>query len=127
MWLRRLFIILAPIALYFIILSAFRLIDSIFRTEDIFSYITKGFILGVGISILLTISGIKCHTNGLVHWLFIPCILLFILLGIQYLVSINIITNNFFRLLLPNWQAVLVASGLLGYCVGVIGIYLGYL
>ena len=116
MLLRKLVTALCPLLLCVVVCAAFRWIDGLMGSGAFWAFVLKGALLGAALSLILPLSGVRAHTNGLTGWLWLGAGLLFAAVIYQYVETTGAVHLPVLKSIMTvNGQVVLVESAAMGY------------
>lgn len=116
MLLRKLVAALTPLLLCLLTCVLFGWLEGLMDQRSFFLFALKGLLLGCCIALILPVAGMTCHSNGLIHWLFVAAGTLFLLLTYQCLETVGAVHWPVLKSLISiNGQVILVESTVMGF------------
>ena len=116
MLMRKLFVVAGPLLLCLLTCLLFRWLDALSVLGSFFQFALKGVLLGVGLALMLPVSGITYRNTGLTGWLFAAAGLLLATLTLQYLETVGALNWALLRAVIGvNGQVVLAESTAAGF------------
>lgn len=116
MLLRKLVAALCPLLLCMVVCQAFRWLDGLLGSSVFWTFVLKGVLLGIALSLCLPLAGVRAHTNGLAGWLLGGAGLMLLAILYQALEAKGVLRLVVLHALLPaNGQVVFAESVVAGY------------